>query len=125
MLGGPLHGRVVLLPRTQDRPSRIAPALRDAGAEVVEAADSGTARAELDGRVPSMILFPSSGSVGAITEYLDGLRDAGHRPVVAAMGPASSQTAGDHGWPPDVVAPSAEVGVFVQSVTRFLLEHGA
>ncbi|MEA2718500.1 MAG: hydroxymethylbilane synthase, partial [Candidatus Eremiobacteraeota bacterium] len=37
LLGGPLAGRVFLLPRTQDRPSRIAPALRDAGAEVVEA----------------------------------------------------------------------------------------
>ncbi len=125
VLGGPLRGRLVLLPRTQARPSRIAPALRDAGAEVVEAADSGSARAELDGRVPAVILFPSSGSVSAITEYLDGLRHDGHRPAVAAMGPSSSQTALAHGWPPDVVAPSAEVGVFVQSVTRFLLEHQA
>ncbi|HEX3551485.1 MAG TPA: hydroxymethylbilane synthase, partial [Candidatus Elarobacter sp.] len=31
--GGPLSGRLFLLPRTQDRQSRIAPALRDAGAE--------------------------------------------------------------------------------------------
>jgi hydroxymethylbilane synthase len=123
--GGPLSGRVFLLPRTQDRPSRIAPALRDAGAEVVEAPDSASAVAGLGGRVPSVILFASSGSVGAITDYLSGLRGGGHRPLVAAMGASSSATAGAHGWPPDVVAPSPEVGAFVQSVTRFVLENGA
>ena len=122
--GGPLTGRVFLLPRTQDRPSRIAPALRDAGAEVVEAADSATAVAGLGGRVPSVILFPSSGSVGAITDYLSTLRGGGQRPLVAAMGASSSATAGEHGWPPDVVAPTPEVGAFVQSVTRYVLENG-
>lgn len=120
---GPLAGRIFLLPRTQDRPSRIAPALRDAGAEVVEASDSAGATRALAGRVPSAILFPSSGSVSAIAAYLGTLRDDGYRPVIAAMGPASSATAGEHGWPPDVVAPSAEVGAFVQSVTRFVLEN--
>ncbi len=123
--GGPLSGRVFLLPRTQERPSRIAPALRDAGAEVVEAPDSASAAAGLGGRIPSVILFPSSGSVGAITEYLSGLRGGGHRPLVAAMSASSSATAGEHGWPPDVVAASPEVGAFVQSVTRFVLENGA
>ncbi|HEX3551012.1 MAG TPA: uroporphyrinogen-III synthase, partial [Candidatus Elarobacter sp.] len=123
--GGPLSGRLFLLPRTQDRPSRIAPALRDAGAEVVEAPDSAAAVAALGGRVPTAILFPSSGAVGAITDYLGALRDRGCRPAVAAMGPASSKTAGAHGWPPDVVAPSAEIGEFVQTVTRFVLETGA
>jgi hydroxymethylbilane synthase len=119
----PLAGRLFLLPRTQDRPSRIAPALRDAGAEVVEAADSQAARAALGGRLPSAILFPSSGSVAAITDYLAGLRDTGVRPVVAAMGPASSSSADACGFPPDVIAPNAEVGTFVQTVTRYLLEH--
>lgn len=123
--GGPLSGRVFLLPRTQDRPSRIAPALRDAGAEVVEAPDSASAAAAMGGRVPSVILFPSSGAVDAITDYLSRLRGGGHRPLVAAMGASSSATAGAHGWPPDVVAPSPEVGAFVQSVTRFVLENGA
>ena len=120
---GPLAGRVFLLPRTQDRPSRIAPALRDAGAEVVEASDSAAATRELAGRVPSAILFPSSGSIDAIATYLGTLRSSGYRPVVAAMGPTSSAAAGEQGWPPDVVAPSAEVGAFVQSVTRFMLEN--
>ncbi|HEY0395215.1 MAG TPA: hydroxymethylbilane synthase [Candidatus Elarobacter sp.] len=122
--GGPLSGRVFLLPRTQDRPSRIAPALRDAGAEVVEAPDSAAAAAALGERVPTAILFPSSGSVEAITGYLGRLRDGGHRPLVAAMGPSSSDAAGAQGWPPDVVAPSAEVGAFVQTVTRYVLENG-
>lgn len=122
---GPLNGRVVLLPRTQDRPSRIAPALRDAGAEVVEAGDSASAKNALGGRVPSAILFPSSGSVSALTEYLEKLRHDGHRPVIATMGPSSSHTADAHGWPPDVVAPTAEIGTFVQTVTRYLLENGA
>jgi hydroxymethylbilane synthase len=125
LLGGPLSGRVFLLPRTQERPSRIAPALRDAGAEVVEASDSASAARALAGRIPNAILFPSSGSVGAITDYLAELRGGGHRPLVAAMGASSSATAGAHGWPPDVVAPSAEVGAFVQSVTRYVLENGA
>jgi hydroxymethylbilane synthase len=125
LLGGPLSGRVFLLPRTQERPCRIAPALRDAGAEVVEAPDSASAARALAGRIPNAILFPSSGSVGAITDYLAELRGGGHRPLVAAMGASSSATAGAHGWPPDVVAPSAEVGAFVQSVTRFVLENGA
>jgi hydroxymethylbilane synthase len=124
-LDGPLRGRIVLLPRTQERASRIAPALRDAGAVVVEAADSETARSALAGRIPSAILFPSSGSVDAIAGYLAVLREGGHRPVVAAMGPSSSATAGEHGWPADVVAPTAEIGAFVQSVTRFLLETEA
>jgi hypothetical protein len=120
---GPLSGRIVLLPRTQDRPSRIAPALRDAGAEVIEAADSQAAQAALGDRLPSAILFPSSGSVAAITDYLAGLRDAGVRPVVAAMGPASSSSADACGFPPDVIAPNAEIGTFVQTVTRYLLEN--
>jgi hydroxymethylbilane synthase len=123
LLGGPLAGRLVLLARTQTRPSRIAPALREAGAEVVEANDSAGAEAALGQRTPSVILFPSSGSVGAIADYLAGLRARGERPTVAAMGPSSSETAGAHGWPPDVVAPSAEIGAFVQSVMLYVLEN--
>ncbi|GAC1419630.1 MAG: hypothetical protein NVSMB64_28910 [Candidatus Velthaea sp.] len=121
----PLAGRLFLLPRTQERPSRIAPALREIGAEVIEAIDSDAAREALGGRVPTAILFPSSGSVIAITEYLNSLRDNGQRPVVAAMGPSSSASAGACGFPPDVVAPNAEVGTFVQTITRFVLENGS
>jgi len=125
IVDAPLAGRLFLLPRTQDRQSRIAPALREIGAEVIEASDSAAAHAALGGRVPTAILFPSSGSVIAITEYLNALRDNGQRPVVAAMGPSSSASADACGFPPDVVAPSAEVGAFVQTITRFVLENGS
>lgn len=121
---GPLTGRLFLLPRTQDRPSRIAPALREAGAEVVEAVDSDAARDALGDRTPAVILFPSSGSVIAMTEYLATLRASGKRPMVAAMGPSSSASAGACGFPPDIVAPNAEIGEFVQTVTRYVLEMG-
>jgi hydroxymethylbilane synthase len=121
---GPLAGHIVLLPRTQDRSSRIAPALRDAGAEVLEVPDSGAASAALGSRVPSAILFSSSGSVEAIGEYLAALRRTEARPIVAAMGPDSAAGAEAHGWPPDAVAPVADIGAFVQTVTRTLLETG-
>ena len=72
-----------------------------------------------------MILVPSSGAVGAIAGYLSTLGRSGERPLVAAMGPASAKAAADAGWPPDVVAPSAEVGAFVQTVLLTMLENGA
>lgn len=121
----PLTGRLFLLPRTQERPSRIGAALREAGAEVIEVPDSAGAIRRLGGRLPHVILFPSSGSVMAINEYLHTLRDANEkRPVVAAMGPNSSAAAEACGFPADVVAPEAEVGAFVQAVTRFVLDQG-
>ena len=121
---GPLSGRLFLLPRTQERPSQIAPALRGAGAEVVEATDSDDARLGLGGRTPHALLFPSSGSVRAITTYLAALREAPARPIVAAMGEASSAAARAAGFPPDVVATEPNVGAFVQSVTRYVMAKG-
>jgi hydroxymethylbilane synthase len=121
ILDRPLAGNVFLLPRTQERPSRIAPALRAAGAEVIEAPDSATATRSLGERLPHVILFPSSGSVAAIAEYLSTLRQRERRPIVAAMGPASSAAAEACGFPPDVVAANADVGSLIQSVTRYIL----
>jgi hydroxymethylbilane synthase len=118
----PLAGRVFLLPLAAP-PDRIGPALREAGADVVEAPDSDGARSALAGRVPDVVLFPSAGAVGPMSEYLSTLRAAGYRPLVAAMGTSTSKTAADHGWPPDVIASSAEVGAFVQSVTLYVLEN--
>jgi len=117
----PLAGRLFLLPRTQDRSSRIAAALRDGGAEVVEATDSAAAMRGLGERVPDVILFPSSGSVAAIAEYLGTL--ASSRPLVAAMGPASAAAAQACGFPPDVVAERPDVASLVQAVTRSVLER--
>jgi hydroxymethylbilane synthase len=124
-LEGPLAGRLLLLPRTQDRPSTIAPALRGAGAEVIEAGGSEDAALALGGRTPEALLFPSSGSVRAVTDFLAHLRATGAKPVVAAMGDASSAAATDAGFPPDVVASEATVGAFVQSVTHYLIGRDA
>jgi hydroxymethylbilane synthase len=122
----PLSGRLFLLPHAPDRPSQIAPALRGAGAEVIEAADSEHAVRALGGRVPSGLLFPSSAAVRAVTAYLARLRDDGERPLVAAMGDASSAAASEAGFPPDVVPTEPTVAAFVQSLTQFVLkESGA
>jgi hydroxymethylbilane synthase len=118
---GPLGGRLFLLPRTQERPSQIAPALRGAGAEVVEAADSAEAALKFAGRTPDVLLFPSSGSVRAVTEYLARLRNNDTKPVVATMGDASSAAAREAGFPPDLVAAEPTVAAFVQSVTHYVL----
>jgi len=118
----PLAGHLFVLPRTQPRASRIASALRDAGAEVVEARDSAAAVAALAGRSPTGLLFPSSGAVRAVAAYLSELRAERARPIVAAMGPSSARAAQACGWPPDVVAAATDVGSFVHTVTRFVLE---
>jgi hydroxymethylbilane synthase len=122
----PLSGLLFLLPGTQERQSQIAPALRGAGAEVIEAADSEDAALALGGRVPSGLLFPSSASVRAVTEYLARLRDDGRKPLVAAMGDASGAAASEAGFPPDVIATEPTAAAFVQGVTQYVLsESGA
>jgi uroporphyrinogen-III synthase len=109
------------LPRTQARPSRIAAALREAGAEVVEVTDGAAAGAALAGRTPNAILFPSADAVRAIAAYLGELRGA--RPIVAAMGPLAAAAAAAAGWPADVVASDENAVAFVHTVTHFVLEH--
>ena len=118
---GPLAGELLLLPRTQERASTIAPALRGMGADVVEAANVADVDRELGDRIPSGLLFPSSGSVHAIDSYLARLRASGARPLVATMGEASSAAASAAGFAPDVVADEPSVAAFVQSIVRRLL----
>ena len=120
---GALDGYVFLLPRTQDRSSRIASALREAGAEVVEARDSAAAGDALAGRTPNALLFPSSGSVAVIADYLNALHAANVKPLVAAMGSTSAAAAEAGGWRPDVIAAEADIASFVHTVTHFVLEH--
>ncbi len=120
---GALAGALFLLPHTQEHPSRIAAALREAGAEVVEAVDGAAAGAALAGRTPNAILFPAPGAVGAIATYLGELRGA--RPIVAAMGPLAAAAAAAAGWPADVVAAEGDAASFVHTVTHFVLEHSA
>jgi hypothetical protein len=120
-LPGALADALFLLPRVLEKPSRIATALREAGAEVIEAVSGEAATAALAGRTPNAILFPSSAAVGAIASYLNTLRAA--RPLIAAMGPASAAAAAAAGWPADVIAREADIASFVHTVTHFVLEH--
>jgi hydroxymethylbilane synthase len=112
-------GRRVVLPRTQDRPSRIAEALRTEGVDVVElrAGDDGPSPAE---RRVDMVLFPSSGSVAAAAPYLARLRSSRHRPTIVAMGPASARAARAAGYEPDAVSPDASIATFVAFVRERL-----
>jgi uroporphyrinogen-III synthase len=73
-------------------------------------------------RSPDVLLFPSSGAVRAVAGYLADLRARDVRPLVAAMGPVSRDAAEAAGFPPDVVAPDAEIAAFVQSVTHAALK---
>jgi hydroxymethylbilane synthase len=109
----------VLLPRTQDRPSAIAAALRAEGVDVVElrAGDDGPDLAE---RRVDMVLFPSSGSVAAAQRYLTRLRSSPRRPVIVAMGPASARAARAAGYEPDAVSVGASIAAFVAMVRERL-----
>ena len=127
-LGEALAGRLaaglaatprVLLPRTQDRPSRIAAQLRGRGVEVLELREGETGT-ELMNTIPQMLLFPSSGSVAAARPYLEWLRGQDVRPLVAAMGVQSGAAASAAGFAPDIVAPEASIEAFVAAVARRL-----
>ncbi len=115
----PLAGRFLVLPRTQDRPSRIAGALRERGAEVAEIRDGEPTEA-LARRVPDMVLLPSSGSVGVAAAWLERWKTSPRRPSVAAMGPQSRSAAEAAGWVPDIVPAEATIDAFVAAVEEFL-----
>lgn len=120
----PLAGKVVVLPRTHDRASRIAAALRADGAEVVEVRSGDVDAADLGQRVPDVILFPSSAAVNAASAYLHRVHRYERRPAVAAMGPATSAAAHAAGFTPDVVAPEAEIDALVGALRAHLLAKG-
>lgn len=117
----PLSGKVVVLPRTHERASRIAAALRADGAEVVEVRNGDPEASDLGARVPDVIVFPSSAAVNAAAAYLHRVHRYERRPAVAAMGPASSAAAHAAGFTPDVVAPEAEIDALVGALRAHLL----
>ncbi len=122
LAAGLLGGRaapLVVLPRTQERPSRIATALRAEGIDVIElrAGDDGPDPAE---RTVDMLLFPSSGSVAAAEPYLARLRSSATRPAVLAMGPVSARAAHAAGFNPDAVSGEASIAAFVSLIRERL-----
>jgi hypothetical protein len=118
-LAPPLAGRVVVVPRTQPRPSRIAGALRELGAEVVEL-KVGDAWPDPAERIPDMVLFPSSGSVTAAEPYLSRLRQLDRKPLVTAMGPQTREAAEAAGFVPDAVSETASIEAVVGLARRSL-----
>jgi len=108
-----LRGKLIVLPRTQERPSRIAPLLRSIGARVIEVTGEHAASAEGD---PDVVLVPSSGGAAIVAGYLRALRDRGHRPLIAAMGPASASAIEETSFPADVVAPIPDIDAFITAV---------
>ena len=123
----PLNGRLVVLPRTQERASRIASALRSDGAEVLEVRSGEPEPPGLGERVPDMIVFASSGSVGAAGGYLARVHRFNRRPAIAAMGPATSAAAHAAGFTPDLVAPEAAIEALVDAIRAHLAskEHSS
>jgi hydroxymethylbilane synthase len=112
LLGGPLAGRTVVFPRTQERPSRIAGALRKLGAQVIELrpGDAGPDAAE---GFADMLLFASSGAVTAARAYLERLHGARHKPLVVVMGARSADAAQAAGFPADAICDEASVEAMV------------
>ncbi len=117
----PLHGKRILLGRTQDRRSRIALALQEIGAEVLEIGEGERDDHDLDAAPIDAILFPSSGSVAVIAARTSALFHASAGTVVVAMGPASAEAATAAGFPPHTVSPKPDIATFVQTVTTTLL----
>lgn len=116
----PLAGKLVVLPRTQERVSRIAAALRAEGAEVLEMRSGEPAPQALGERVPDVIVFPSSASVSVAAGYLHRVHRYEQRPAVATMGPSTSAAAHAAGFTPDVVAPEAQIDALLDAVRAHL-----
>jgi len=118
MLRAPLAGKLVVVSRTQPRPSRLAETLREAGAQIVEWS-SVTPAAELH-RLPDAVVLPSSGSVAAAATLFAALRNRQPRPAIITMGPASSDAARAAGFPPDAVAAETSIDGLAATVEQFL-----
>ncbi|MFN2529166.1 MAG: hydroxymethylbilane synthase [Candidatus Baltobacteraceae bacterium] len=115
---GGLAGKLILLPRTREGPSRIAQALEAEGGSVIQWRAGEAATRVLGERLPDMIVFPSSGSVEAAAALLREWTVLPH-PAIAAMGPASASAATAHGFAPDVVAASAEIEPLIAAVVEY------
>jgi len=120
----PLQGRRLLLGRTQERPSRIAAALREIGAEVVEVSARQPASPSMyDLDSFDAILIPSSAAAQVLAAALAPTLLGDTPAVVIAMGAESAAAASAAGLIPHRVAADPSIGAFVQAVTHALLEH--
>lgn len=120
----PLRDRVVVVPRTQDRPSELAARLRSLGAQALEAYGAPAAEDILEGRIPDLVVVPSSGSVAVVAPLLASLRARDVRPLVVAMGPRSAQSALQAGVEPDATSSEPNIDALVATICRLLTEGG-
>ena len=117
--GLPLASRLILLPRTQDRDSRLAPALELAGAQVVQVRGGEEAARALAEQAVDMVVFASSGSVDTVGEMFRTWRVDATRPAIAAMGEKSADAATRRGVTPDVVAEEPTIESLVMAVRQY------
>jgi len=114
----PLIDKLILLPRTQKRPSRIAQALEEQGACVVQIRSAEEAPQALGERAPDMIVFPSSGAVEVVVPLLAAWQKSAFRPAVVAMGPLSAKAAARRGLTADRIAEDASVDSLLAAVRQ-------
>jgi len=120
----PLRDRIVVVPRTRERPGDIAARLRSLGAQAIEAYSAAAAEDVLGGRVPDLVVVPSSGCVEIVAAYLAALEARDARPLVVAMGPRSAATARAAGIEPDATSTEPTIDALVALVRRLLTEGG-
>ena len=122
-LGLPLAGRVIMLPRTQERESRIAPALERGGARVLQVRGAEEALQALGEQTVDMVVFASSGAVDTVSEMFPTWRVDATRPAIVAMGEAAAGAAAARGVEADVVAEEPSIESLVAAIRRYF-KHG-
>ena len=122
-IGLPLAGRIIMLPRTQERESRIAPALERGGARVLQVRGAEEALQALGEGTVDMVVFASSGAVDTVSEMFPTWRVDATRPAIAAMGEASAGAAAERGVEADVVAEQPTIESLVVAIQRYF-KHG-
>ena len=119
----PLAGRIIMLPRTQERESRIAPALERGGARVLQVRGAEEALQAFGEQTVDMVVFASSGAVDTVSGMFPTWRVDATRPAIAAMGEASAEAAAARGVEADVVAEEPSIESLVAAVQRYF-KHG-
>ncbi len=105
---------VILLPRTREKPSRLAILLRDMGANVVEVSASAAIACR-----PQIVLIPAAAAMEIALPTLHALSS---RPIILAMGPRSAAAAEAAGYKPDAVASEPTLEAFAALVGEYLAQ---
>ncbi|MBV8726224.1 MAG: hydroxymethylbilane synthase [Candidatus Eremiobacteraeota bacterium] len=118
-IGLPLAGRVIVLPRTQMRESRIAPALERCGARILQVHSAEEALQVFGEQTVDMVVFASSAAVDTVGEMFPTWRVDATRPAIATMGEHSAEAVAARGVAADVIAGEPSVESLVDAVQRY------